>query len=35
MGVQDFYNIVNTASSLMEAAGKNFEVAGMNAATLL
>lgn len=35
MGVQDFYNIVNTASSMMEAAGKTFEVAGMDAATLL
>ena len=35
MGVQDFYNIVNTASSLMESAGKTFEVAGKDAATLL
>jgi len=31
IGVQDFYNIVNTASSLLEAAGKDFNVAGMNA----
>ena len=35
MGVQDFYNIVTTASSLMEAAGKSFEVAGMNAGELM
>ena len=35
MGVQDFYNIVTTASSLMEAAGKDFEIAGMNAAQLM
>lgn len=35
MGVQDFYNIVTTASSLMEAAGQKFEVAGMNASQLL
>ena len=35
MGVQDFYNIVTTASSLMEAAGKQFEVAGMDAGELL
>jgi hypothetical protein len=35
MGVQEFYNIVTTASSLMEAAGKEFEIAGMNASELL
>ena len=35
MGVQDFYNIITTASALMESAGRDFEVAGMNAAELM
>ena len=35
MGVQDFYNIITTASSLLEAAGQDFSVKGMNAAQLI
>jgi len=35
IGVQDFYNIVTTASGLMSAAGKDFYVNGMNAAELI
>jgi hypothetical protein len=35
IGIQDFYNIVNTASSLLEAAGKDFSVKGNSAAQLI
>ena len=35
MGVQDFYNIVTTASQLMEAAGQEFYINGMTASQLM
>lgn len=35
IGVQDFYNVVETASQLMEASGQKFYVNGMTAAQLM
>ena len=35
IGVQDWYNIIQTASGLMEAAGKEFSIKGKTAAQLM
>ena len=35
IGVQDFYNIISTSSALLEAAGRDFYIKGMNASELM
>ena len=35
IGVQDFYNIISTSSALLESAGRDFYIKGMNASELM